>query len=942
MTDYKATLNLPHTEFPMRAGLAQREPEQLAQWQQQGLYQRIREHSAGRPKYILHDGPPYANGDIHIGHAVNKVLKDIIIKSRTLSGFDAPYVPGWDCHGLPIEHRVEQKVGKAGHKVSVEEFRSECRAYAAKQVDGQKEDFIRLGVFGEWNNPYLTMDFQFEADIIRALGTIVGNGHLQKGFKPVHWCLDCASALAEAEVEYQDKTSDAIDVAFAVLDTADFAARTGVKADQLNVAIWTTTPWTLPANHAVSLHPELPYVVLSGNKEGGSYHIIVAEALADAVAERWALTDVTRSATFEGQALDGLVLEHPFGHRRVPVIVGEHVTTDAGTGAVHTAPGHGDDDFKVGQAYGLPTTSPLRDNGVFAEDEPVVGGLHVNKANQPVIDTLMENSRLLAHEKLSHSYPHCWRHKTPLIFRATAQWFVDMHQAGLLEQAQQAVETVEWLPEWGKARITGMLTDRPDWCISRQRTWGVPIALFVDVETSSPHPATPELIEAVAKLVEQKGIDAWFELDGSSFLQQQGYAEDSERYQKVTDTLDVWFDSGVTHSAVLDAREQLQVPADLYLEGSDQHRGWFQSSLLTSVAMRGTAPYKTVLTHGFTVDEQGRKMSKSLGNVIAPQEITSTLGADILRLWVSATDYRGEMTVSHAILKQMGDAYRRIRNTSRFLLSNLNGFDPATDALAEEEMLWLDRWAVDRAAELQAEITELYENFQFHQVYQRIHHFCSIDMGGFYLDIIKDRQYTTQAESRARRSCQTALYHIAEALVRWMAPILSFTAEEIWQHIPGQRDTSVFLSQWYQGLFALPTEVAMNREYWVEVQAVKQAVNKAIEDARNAKVVRANLAADAVLYVDDNLQNLLATFADELRFVTITSTAKLAPLREAPAELASSAVAGLKVQIAASDAEKCTRCWHHREDVGSHAQHPELCGRCVENIEGEGEERFYA
>ncbi len=926
----------------MRAGLAQREPEQLEKWQQLRLYERIRERSAGKPKYILHDGPPYANGDIHIGHAVNKVLKDFIIKSRTLSGYDAPYVPGWDCHGLPIEHRVEQKVGKAGHKVTVEAFRSQCREYAAQQVEGQKADFIRLGVFGEWDNPYLTMDYAFEANIIRALGKIVANGHLQRGFKPVHWCLDCASALAEAEVEYQDKVSDAIDVAFAVLDIADFTARTGIEVPQLEVAIWTTTPWTLPANHAVSLHPELPYVVLSGQHNGALMHVVVAEALVEEVAQRWQLVETSVSATFKGSALDGLVLEHPFGHRRVPVIVGEHVTTDAGTGAVHTAPGHGDEDFAVGKAYGLPTTSPLRDNGVFAEDEPVVGGLHVNKANLPVIDALQANNRLLAHEKLNHSYPHCWRHKSPLIFRATAQWFVDMHQAGLLEQAQQEVEKVQWLPDWGKARIASMLTDRPDWCISRQRTWGVPIALFVDQDTSEPHPATPQLIEAVADLVEEKGIDAWFELDGTQFLHEQGFADDSERYVKVLDTLDVWFDSGVTHYAVLDARDNLHVPADLYLEGSDQHRGWFQSSLLTSVAMRGSAPYKAVLTHGFTVDEKGRKMSKSLGNVIAPQEITSTLGADILRLWVAATDYRGEMTVSHAILKQMADAYRRIRNTSRFLLANLTGFDPKVHALPEEELLWLDRWAVDRAAELQAEIVELYENFQFHQVYQRIHHFCSIDMGGFYLDIIKDRQYTTQADSRARRSCQTALYHIAEALVRWMAPILSFTAEEIWQHMPGERDESVFLSQWYEGLFTLPEDATMNRTYWVQVQAVKQAVNKAIEDARNAKVVRANLAADTVLYVDEAVRELLANFGDELRFVTITSTAALAPLEQAPAELPASAVPGLKVEIKASTAPKCVRCWHHREDVGEHQAHPELCGRCVVNVDGEGEERHYA
>lgn len=943
MTDYKATLNLPHTAFPMRAGLSQREPQQLAQWQEQNLYGKIRERFAGKPKYILHDGPPYANGDIHIGHAVNKILKDIIVKSRTLSGYDAPYVPGWDCHGLPIEHRVEQRIGKVGHKVDAATFRTECRQYAQSQVEGQRDDFIRLGVFGDWENPYLTMNFKFEADTIRALGVIVNNGHLQRGFRPVHWCLDCASALAEAEVEYQDKTSDAIDVAFSVLDGADFTARTGVDAtDNLAVVIWTTTPWTLPANHGVSVHPELEYVVLSGSQNGQAKQVIVADALADEVIERWQLENVVQSERFHGRALDGLVLEHPFGHRSVPVIVGEHVTTDAGTGAVHTAPGHGDDDFHIGKAYGLPTSSPLRDNGVFAEDEPVVGGLHVNRANGPVIEALQEKGALLAHKKLEHSYPHCWRHKTPLIFRATAQWFINMQQAGLLEQAQAAVNTVQWVPSWGKARIEGMLEDRPDWCISRQRTWGVPIALFVDKDNSAPHPATAELIEAVAQLVEKKGIDAWFELDGEAFLQQHGYGDDAEQYQKVTDALDVWFDSGITHYGVLEQNEALAVPADLYLEGSDQHRGWFQSSLLTSVAMRGAAPYKSVLTHGFTVDESGRKMSKSLGNVIAPQEVTSTLGADILRLWVSATDYRGEMSVSHGILKQTADAYRRIRNTSRFLLANLNGFVPSEHALQEEEMLWLDRWAVDRAAELQAEIIELYENFQFHQVYQRIHHFCSIEMGGFYLDIIKDRQYTTQEDSRARRSCQTALYHIAEALVRWMAPIMSFTAEEIWQHMPGERDESVFLVEWYEGLFTLPENAEMNRAFWVQVQAVKQAVNKAIEDARNEKVVRANLAGDAVLYVNEDVEKLLQPFADELRFVTITSTARLAPLAQAPEELASSAVEGLKVAITASSAEKCTRCWHHREDVGSNAEHPELCLRCVDNVEGDGEERHYA
>ncbi|WP_111658194.1 isoleucine--tRNA ligase [Isoalcanivorax indicus] len=938
MTDYKSTLNLPDTPFPMKAGLAQREPEQLARWAQDDLYAAIRARFAGKPKYILHDGPPYANGSIHIGHSVNKILKDIIIKSRTLSGFDAPYVPGWDCHGLPIEHKVEQKVGKPGHKVDAATFRAECRKYAASQVDGQREDFKRLGVFGDWDRPYLTMDYAFEANIIRALGRIVDNGHLQKGFKPVHWCLDCGSALAEAEVEYQDKQSFSIDVAFPVVDAADFAARTGVTADQVAVAIWTTTPWTLPANKAVAVHPELDYVVLSGAGRA----LVVASELADTVAARAGMEAPARSAIFKGAALESLLLQHPFLGTQVPVILGDHVTTDAGTGCVHTAPGHGQDDFIVGQRYGLDTDSPLLDNGVFAQGAPVVGGLHVTKANEPVLDALREAGHLVADEKITHSYPHCWRHKTPLIFRATAQWFVSMDQAGLHARANEAVNQVTWLPDWGKARIEGMLRDRPDWCISRQRTWGVPIALFVDRETSTPHPETLRLIEAVAKKVEVAGIDAWFELDAEAFLAEQGLGADASRYQKVTDTLDVWFDSGVTHFCVLDQNPALSQPADLYLEGSDQHRGWFQSSLLTSLAIRNTPPYKTVLTHGFTVDEDGRKMSKSLGNVIAPQEVTSTLGADILRLWVAATDYRGEMSVSHNILKQMGDAYRRIRNTARFLLANLNGFDPATNALAPDDMLALDRWVVHRAAALQDEIRGLYDSFQFHQVYQRIHHFCAVDLGGFYLDIIKDRQYTTQTDSRARRSCQTALYHIAEALARWMAPILSFTAEEIWQHLPGERDASVFLVEWYDGLFRLPAEASMDATFWQQVQLAKQAVNKAIEDARNQKVVRANLAADAVLYADEKVQALLACLGDELRFVTITSTATLKPLSEAPADLADSLMPGLKVAITASPHTKCARCWHHREDVGSHPEHPEICGRCVDNIEGQGEVRHYA
>ncbi|WP_290522890.1 isoleucine--tRNA ligase [Alcanivorax sp.] len=935
MTDYKATLNLPHTDFPMKAGLSQREPARLKAWQEKELYQKIRTAFAGRPKFILHDGPPYANGNIHIGHAVNKILKDMIVKSRTLAGFDAPYVPGWDCHGLPIELMVEKKVGKAGHKVDARTFRQKCREYASKQVEGQKADFKRLGVFGDWDNPYLTMDYGFEANIIRGLGKIVDNGHLQQGFKPVHWCLDCGSALAEAEVEYYDKVSFAIDVAFPVVDAADFSARSGIEAKAPSLVIWTTTPWTLPANRAVSVHPELDYVLLSAEQDGEARELLVAEALADDLVEKWALENVSRSATVKGEALEMLSLQHPFLDFQVPVILGEHVTTDAGTGLVHTAPGHGADDFVVGQKYDLDPVSPVLDNGKFRDDLAVVGGVHVAKANEPVIEALKEHGALVKFAKLEHSYPHCWRHKTPLIFRATAQWFVSMDKNGLLGRARQEVDKVQWLPEWGKARIEGMLTDRPDWCISRQRTWGVPITLFVNKETSELHPDTPALIEQVAQRVEKEGIDAWFDLDPAQLL-----GDEADQYSKVTDTLDVWFDSGVTHYCVLDQREQLRAPADLYLEGSDQHRGWFQSSLLTSLAIRDAAPYDTVLTHGFTVDEQGRKMSKSIGNVIAPQEVWNDLGADILRLWVAATDYRGEMSVSRDILKQMGDSYRRIRNTSRFLLSNLSGFDPAVDALQPEQMLALDRYIVDRALQLQEEIKGLYDGYHFHQIYQRLHNFCALDLGGFYLDIIKDRQYTTQADSVARRSCQTALYHIAQALVRWMAPILSFTAEEIYENLPGERLDSVFLAEWYDGLFALG-DVAMGREFWEQVQDVKQGVNKAIEGARRDKIIKGGLSAEVVLFVDAQRQALLEKLGDELRFVTITSAATLKPLAEAPAELEEGAE-GLKVQVVASENTKCVRCWHHQPDVGSHAGHEALCGRCVTNVDGEGEVRHFA
>ncbi len=935
MADYKATLNLPNTAFAMKANLAQREPELLKHWQKIDLYGQIQAVGKGRPQFILHDGPPYANGEIHIGHAVNKILKDVIVKSKRLSGFDSPYVPGWDCHGLPIEHNVEKKIGKAGVKVPYAEFRKKCREYAMQQVNGQREDFIRLGVLGDWQNPYLTMDFKTEANIIRALGKIAENGHLVKGFKPVYWSVVGGSALAEAEVEYQEKTSTQVDVRFHPVDAATFTAKFGVSSVTLpvSVVIWTTTPWTLPANQAVALNRDLPYSLVQLNAGNGEEIILLASGMIESVCARYGVESFKVLGETAGAHLEHLQLRHPFFDRVVPVVMGEHVTTDAGTGAVHIAPDHGMDDFNVGLKYGIGTLNYVGADGRYVESTPLVAGEHVYDVEPKILALLEEKGALLKQAKLRHSYPHCWRTKTPLIFRATPQWFVSMHQNGLLDACKKAVNKVEWVPDWGKARIDGMLDASPDWCISRQRTWGVPIALFVHKDTQELHPRTAELIEAVAKKVEVTGMDAWFDLDAAELL-----GADAVQYDKVTDTLDVWFDSGVTHFAVLDQREELRAPADLYLEGSDQHRGWFQSSLKTSLAIRGEAPYKQVLTHGFTVDAQGKKMSKSLGNVVSPQTVVKNLGADIIRLWVSATDYRGEMTVSDEILKRTADSYRRIRNTARFLLSNLNGFDPAQHKVAPENMVALDRWAVHRAAKLQQEIIACYDKYQFHLIYQKLHNFCIVDLGGFYLDVIKDRQYTCKADSVARRSAQTALYHIAEALVRWIAPILSFTADEIWQIMPGARSASVHLETWYSGLFELKAGESLNSDFWQTVQDVKTAVNKQLEDARAQGVVGGSLEAEVDLYCSAELKADLDRLGDELRFALMTSAVRVHEWNDG-GDITE--VDGLRVEVKASADPKCVRCWHHRADVGANPSHAELCLRCVENVDGNGEAREF-
>jgi isoleucyl-tRNA synthetase len=940
--DYKKTLNLPKTAFPMKGNLAQREPERLKKWNEADLYQKIRKQFSGKPKFVLHDGPPYANGAIHIGHAVNKVLKDIVIKSKTLSGFDAPYVPGWDCHGLPIELMVEKKVGKAGVKVSADVFRKECRSYAAKQVKMQKDEFIRLGILGDWGNPYLTMDFAFEADIIRSLGKIAAKGHLSQGAKPVHWCTDCGSALAEAEVEYEDKHSPAIDVRFQVVDEAAVMAACHHVPEHegegpLSVVIWTTTPWTLPANQAVALNPELEYAIVQCDIDGKKERLVVAEVLLKDAMSRYGVGEHHVIAYCKGEALENQLLQHPFYDRQVPIILGDHVTVDAGTGAVHTAPGHGQEDYVVGMKYDLPVDNPVGANGVFLPSTELFAGEHVFSANDHVLEVLKEKGKLVHHEAMLHSYPHCWRHKTPIIFRATAQWFIAMDKKQLRETALNEVKRVDWIPDWGQARIEGMMEKRPDWCISRQRTWGVPITFFVHKESGELHPRTAELIEEVAKRVEEKGIDAWFELEAAELI-----GDDAEHYDKMRDTLDVWFDSGVTHACVLDRREQLGFPADLYLEGSDQHRGWFQSSLLASTAMNDVAPYKAVLTHGFTVDAEGKKMSKSRGNVVAPQTVMKSLGADTLRLWVAATDYRGEMHVSDEILKRTSDGYRRLRNTARFLLSNLDGFDPAQHSVAKEDLLALDRWVVDRTYQLQEEVKSAYEAYQFQQIYQKVHHFCAMDLGGFYLDIIKDRQYTAKTDGLPRRSAQTAMYHVIEALTRWLAPIISYTADEIWQYIPGERSESVFLETWYEGLFCLDENAAISREIWDKVMAVRNVVSKEIEQLRSVGTIGASLDAEVELYCNKEYAAALNLLAGELHFVFITSNASVVDEQFCPDDAIKTELDGVRLKVVASEHKKCVRCWHQRYDVGENTEHPELCGRCVENIAGDGEVRRFA
>jgi isoleucyl-tRNA synthetase len=955
MNDYKSSLNLPDTSFPMRGNLAKREPQMLAKWLVQQRYQKIRAAKNGKPKFILHDGPPYANGDIHIGHAVNKILKDVIIKSKTLSGFDAPYVPGWDCHGLPIELQVEKKHGK---KIPPAQFRELCREYAKVQVERQKKDFIRLGVMGDWNHPYLTMDFKTEADIMRTLGRIYQRGYLYQGYKPVNWCLDCQSALAEAEVEYEDKTSPAIDVGFEVIDRAALKKAFDVSIPEnvkVYAVIWTTTPWTLPANQAVCVHHDLEYDLIKTEKG----YLILASKLVTQCLARFQLGDSHdrgdgMAATCKGSALEGLSLQHPFYKRNVAIICGDHVTLEAGTGLVHTAPAHGLDDYFVGQKYNLPADNPVADNGKFFSDLPLVGGLFVWKANDVVIEELQDSKHLLHLEKMQHSYPHCWRHKTPIIFRSTPQWFIGMGNqssandadtesllqvkrshsdksenpggTALRELANKAVATTNFFPSWGRARLEAMIKNRPDWCVSRQRNWGVPMPFFVHKESGLLHPRTPELLEQVANLVDVGGIEEWFSLNSATLL-----GEEAEHYKKLTHTLDVWFDSGATHASVLQRREDLHSPADLYLEGSDQHRGWFQSSLLTSCAINGRAPFKALLTHGFVVDGQGLKMSKSKGNVIAPQKILDSLGADILRLWAASTDYSGELNISDEIIKRVVESYRRIRNTLRFLLANIEDFDFPKDSMPVAQWLEIDQYALSMMRNLQEEVLQDFERYEFHLAAQKLHTFCSEQLGGFYLDILKDRLYTAEKNSVARHSAQNALHHITHSLVRLMAPILTFTAEEAWVVLSGKDDESIYIGEWY----SLPASQLNEEEVgkWLNIESWRARVNKQLEEARAAGHIGSALEAEVDIYLAGDDYKVLSRLGDDLRFVFITSRATVHHVATESEH---------RIDVASSTHNKCQRCWHYRSDLGVNQQHPTLCGRCVSNLFGDGEARQYA
>ncbi len=939
---YRHTLNLPDTPFPMRGNLPKQEPGWVKRWQDEGVYRRIRAVAKGRPLFVLHDGPPYANGVIHMGHAINKILKDIIIKSRGLAGYDAPYVPGWDCHGMPIEHQIEKKFGK---DLPTSEVQAKCRAYAGEQVEKQKTDFMRLGVLGDWDNPYLTMNPHNEAEEIRSLARIMRAGFVFRGLKPVNWCFDCGSALAEAEVEYADRTDTAVDVGFAFAEPEKVARAFGLQAlpagHQGYAVIWTTTPWTLPANQALNLHPEIEYALVRTERNGQPTLLILAKERVTAQLERYGLKGEI-IATAPGQALDGVRFAHPFYDRTAPVYVADYVTIDTGTGLVHSAPAHGVEDFLTCRAYGMKDDEIINvvmGNGHYVSTLPLFGGMLIWDANPKIVEHMRGNGSLFHAEKLPHSYMHCWRHKTPLILRATSQWFAGMDTkpvegATLRERALEGVEQTAFFPAWGKARLHAMIANRPDWTLSRQRQWGVPMAFFLHRETGELHPDTPALLDRIADLVEEHGIEIWQKLTPADLL-----GDEADQYEKGRDTLDVWFDSGCTHQTVMRGSHagELSFPADLYLEGSDQHRGWFHSSLLTSCMMNDEPPYRALLTHGMVVDGQGRKMSKSLGNGVEPQEVANRLGAEILRLWTASSDYSGEISVSDEILKRVVESYRRIRNTLRFLLANVSDFDIEKDAVPLDRMFDIDRYALVMTEQVQQRIVDLYMKYEFHPVVSLLQTFCSEELGAFYLDILKDRLYTTAPGSLARRSAQTALWHITDALLKLMAPILSFTADEAWRVFAPAKCTepgSTIQTELFHVFPQLPDADALDAR-WTLIRKARAQVQQHLEsELREKGQIGSSLQAEVALTAPGGeLYDALASLGDDLRFVLITSAAQVA---------AGSPDSELQIDAKASPNQKCERCWHWRADVGANPEHPGLCGRCEDNLFGQGDAREHA